>query len=340
MLIILFLIIKIIQYICPYVNGARREIGSGTYRAVFDILRLNVSAAKNITGYLQTAEMSLRCQSAKFILNIKEKLMKKIILFVVISFSRLWKNEFRALVNKVVGVLDQFNPEALNLKFVYDKLVEAQAELSLLLVPEGKHPITTELSANRKNRKTLIRTLVSQIRILNSANAVYNIPQLEIVTPFVVRYLNPIVNVNSTVQTDVLDEMFGKLEVDTTLQAAITELNLNKLFDELEVLHKSIPTYETERSNTKIRQEVITSDVRINGEKALRNLMSEIELAQMKYPELDYNPLIEQLNDLFTFYMAQAKTRSTIRKQAAKSKVSTINTTTTAQNGNSDAVAS
>ncbi len=53
--------------------------------------------------------------------------MKKVI-FIIVSFSRLWKNEFRVLVNKVVSVLDQFDPAALHLKFVYDKLVEVQEE--------------------------------------------------------------------------------------------------------------------------------------------------------------------------------------------------------------------
>jgi hypothetical protein len=266
--------------------------------------------------------------------------MKKIIVFVLISFSRLWKNEFRALVNKVVAILDQCDPVALNIKFVYDRLVEAQAQLSLLKVPAGKHPKTAELSDDRVKRKKLIRTLVSQVRILNSANTVYNIPQLEVITPFVARYLNPIVNANSTVQSDVLDEMFGKLDGDTSLQAAIETLNLKASFDELKVLQQHMSDTETERSNTKDHQEVVTTVVRASGERTLKNLISEIELAQMKYPELDYNPLIEKLNELFTFYMAQAKTRTTIRKQAASSKVSTINTKTTAQNGNSDAVAS
>jgi hypothetical protein len=47
---------------------------------------------------------------------------------------------------------------------------------------------------------------------------------LDVITPFVVRYLNPIVNANSTVQTEVLEEMFLALERDTVTQAAIVGL--------------------------------------------------------------------------------------------------------------------
>lgn len=207
-------------------------------------------------------------------------------------------------------------------------------------VAQGKHLLSKDLSEKRKNRRKLIRTLVSQIRVLNSANAVYAIPQLDVVTSFVVRYLNPIVKVNSTVQTDVLEEMFSTLNGDSTLQTAIETLNMKTSFDELKVLQQSFTQTEMERMNTRIRRLVVTTDVRANAEKALHNLMKEIELSQLKYPELDYSLMIEKLNELFTFYMAQAKTRTTIRKQNASGKVSTINTTTTAENGNSSAVAS
>lgn len=266
--------------------------------------------------------------------------MKKQFVFLFFSFSRLWKNEFRAFVTRVIGILDQFDPLTLNLGFVYDRLVEAQAELSRLKVAYGKHPLTEVISDMRLKRKKLIEALVAQIRTLHKTNTVYSIPQLEVISPFVARYLNPISNVNSTVQDDVLDEMFGKLEGNTALQAAVEATNLRTYFDELKALHRGLAQAVRERSDTLERQEVATNEVRAVADKALRNLMSEIELAQLKYPGLDYNPLIDKLNELIRHYMAKARTRETIRKQAASGKVSTINKTTTAQNGNSDAVAS
>ena len=265
--------------------------------------------------------------------------MNKVVDFILVSFSRIWKNEFRVLVTKVVRVLDKYDPKTLHLTFVYDKLVEALDELRKMQVADGKHILTKGLSEKRKNRRKLIRTLVSQVRVLNSANAVYSIPLLDVVSSFVVRYLNPIVKVNSTVQTDVLEEMFSALDADASLQAAIETLNLKTSFDELRLLQQSFNHTEMQRMETRIRRLVVTSDVRGDAEKALHKVIKEIELAQLKYPELDYTPLVEDLNKYFTFYMAQAKTRTTIRKQNASENVSTINTTTTAENGNSSAVA-
>lgn len=266
--------------------------------------------------------------------------MKKNV-FLTITFPRLWKNEFRDLVNKVVEFLIQHNPVTMDLQFVYDKLVKAQAALRLLHVPYGSHPKTVELSDNREKRNKLIRALVAQIKVLKRANAIYTIPQLEIIAPFVERYLNPIVKSNSSKQTDILKEMYLELEGDTSLNDTITNLNLRSYFDELKGLQLDFTQTVMQRSNSKsVRPKIITSDIRENAELALRNLMNEIELVQMKHPEVDYNPLINNLNETFAFYMSQVKSRSSNKKQiAAKSKVRTINMTTTAQNGNSDAVA-
>jgi len=257
--------------------------------------------------------------------------------FVSVSFSRLRRNEIRVLVNRLVELFEQFDSETLKLTFVFDKLVEAQSDLRLIQTQEGKNPKTAELNVKRDNLKRLIRTLVTQVRVLNTANRVVAIPHLEVLSPVVVRFLNPIVNANSTVQTDVLDEMFSVLEKDDTFQPSIEALNLKVLFDELKVLHQSYSAILTERMNSRIRSVVETSEVRLKTNTALNNLMKEIELAQLKYPEANYNALIEKMNEIFSFYSAQAKARKTIRKKVNVRKVTT--TTTTAQNGNSGAVA-
>ena len=263
-------------------------------------------------------------------------------IFIPITFSRLWKNEFRDLVNLVVEFLIQYNPVTMDLKFVYDMLVTAQAALLQLHVPYGANPKTEVLKDKRQKRSKLVRAIVAQIRVLKQANAVVNIPHLDVLAPFVDRYLSPVIYSNSSTLTDVLKEMFFALDADTSVQDAITNLNLQSRFDELKTLQNGFTQTFIQRSNIKAeRNDVVTLEVRANAKMALTKLLNEIELMQMKHPELDYNPLIKNLNDTFTFYMSQIRTRSTTNQKqiAAKSKVSTINTTT-AQNGNSEAVAS
>lgn len=263
-------------------------------------------------------------------------------IFIPITFSRLWKNEFRDLVNLVVEFLIQYNPVTMDLKFVYDMLVAAQAALLQLHVPYGAHPKTEVLRDKRQKRSKLVRAIVAQIRVLKQANAVVNIPYLDVLAPFVERYLSPVVESNSSTLTDVLKEMFSALDDDTSVQDAITNLNLQSRFDELRALQSGFTQTYIQRSNMKAeRNDVATLEVRAKAELALTKTLNEIELMQMKHPETDYNPLIKNLNDTFAFYMSQVKTRSTTNQKqiAAKTKVSTINTTTTAQNGNSGAVA-
>jgi hypothetical protein len=261
--------------------------------------------------------------------------------FISIIFSRMWKSEFRELVNRVVEFLNQHNPEVLNLKYVYDKLVDAQTSLHLLRVPLGAHPKSEELSEYRMKRNKLIGAIVGHIRVLKKAKTVINLPNVEIVSKFVARYLNPIVNSNSSKKTDTITEMFEVLDSDSSLTDAIAGLNLKSYFDELRVLQLSYIQTVSERSQSYTEnQKIETQVVRANAEIALRNVMSEIELMQLKHPELDYKPLIMNLNETFSSAMVKVKARSTRKKTFAEtSKVANHNTATTAQNGNSDAVA-
>ena len=265
--------------------------------------------------------------------------MRKYI-FLSITFSRLWKSEFRDLVTKVMEIVNNQNPDALDLRFVYNELANAYSGLQLMHVPYGKHPLSSNLSELRMKRMRLIRALVAQIRALQSTNAVYDIPQLEIIAPFVKRYLSPIVGSNSSKTTDTLNEMFSFMNTDHSVTDAINNLNLRNYFEELRVLQSSFAQTESERSSSKSeRQKVNTSEVRINAETALSNLLKEIALMQLKHTDVDYNPLINGINELFASYGSQVKSRSTRRNQTiVKRKDASIQTTTTAQNGNSGAV--
>ncbi len=264
-------------------------------------------------------------------------------IFVSITFSRLWKSEFRDLVNTVVEILKAHNPEELDLKFVYNQLMEAQASLQALHIQYRKDPNTEIIKENRNQLSILIAALVAQIRVLKRANAVYTIPQLNQIAPFVERYLKPIVTSNSVKKSDTLNEMFLVLEGDSSLTEAITNLNLTEYFNELKALQNNfIKNVQLRSKSRSSRNVLLTGEVKEQSKRTLTKVLNEIEIMQLKHPELDYNPLINNLNDTFTSYMSLVKARATSKKTSKmnESNVSTIQMTTTAQNGNSDAVAS
>ena len=63
--------------------------------------------------------------------------------------------------------------------------------------------------------------------------------------------------------------------------------------------------------------------------KALNNLIVSIELGKIKHPELDYEPLINELNAFLGQYQSLDKTRRTISKKAAENKKTVASSTTT-----------
>ena len=58
--------------------------------------------------------------------------------------------------------------------------------------------------------------------------------------------------------------------------------------------------------------------IRANGDKDLRRFFTFVELYQVEYPELDYEPLVKELNTLLSYYKAQLAARAARRAKGAK----------------------
>lgn len=246
--------------------------------------------------------------------------MKKQNVFKPITFSRLRKDEFSYLLHQVVRLTLQEDSESLQLKYVCDELLIAHEQVKQIIVPVGKHSMTAEVVKLRKSRKYIIEAILGKIKSYEKMDKVYAIPELKLLKPQSDRFLKPTAKARSVVQTARLGKMFRILDSSIELQIAIEELKLTKLVEELRKANRAYYDTEIARVDTRIRKQVVTSEVRAIGEKALRNLMKEIELARLKYNQSDYDKLIVKMNELFTLYSSQVKARRTISQKKRLSK--------------------
>lgn len=253
--------------------------------------------------------------------------------FVPGLFQRLPKDDLEVLAKQVVDFVAQKDADSMQIKFVYDELVKAHAQLHLTKVKPGRHPLTSDVVLLKKDRAKLIRAIIALLKVLNSTSKLYSIPQLNEVTEFVVRYLMPLTGAKSSFQTNWLNKMFEELQESVELQAAIEALSMKALFDELAVMNESFQNLEVERVDSRIRKVVDTHVVRKATEKALNNMIKDVELAQLKYPELDYSEIVTKMNEYILMRISIVKARSTARKNTKRRKgenVESIENTTAA----------
>ena len=104
------------------------------------------------------------------------------------------------------------------------------------------------------------------------------------------------------------------------MQEAFNELGFQTYLDELldvNVTHCNM-FMERNRSVSKRTKWDDKLIVKKNCQAVLRNVFDTIELKQMLYPDIDYNPLIELLNNILVHYNKNINTRETYNKKRAE----------------------
>ena len=83
-----------------------------------------------------------------------------------VNFSRLKKLEVRNLAISVIRIVGKHNPEDLQIKEIFDNLVELEPQIELLIKGYASHSLTPEINKLRKKRNAFTRGLLDRIRTI------------------------------------------------------------------------------------------------------------------------------------------------------------------------------
>ena len=106
-----------------------------------------------------------------------------------ISFSRLKKQEVKQLASRVIIAVEGFNPETLQIKEIYDFLVELEPQIESLKLGYISHPISIELIALRKQRIALANGIIDQMKIIENGKISDMGDAVKVALPIVLKYL-------------------------------------------------------------------------------------------------------------------------------------------------------
>jgi len=251
--------------------------------------------------------------------------MSKII--TPISFTKVPKLEFKQLVNHTVEIVAKNDPAALHIDGIYNLLLEVQPQLSKLKVVFRKHELTPTIQKLRSKRKELFASILKMQMTLSKAKLSTMTEELVIVLPFVDKYFKNILGDKTRKANERIEQMFAMLESDAKLKAAVTKVGLIVYIDELKTLDQDL------QNTINVRLESGSKMPRMNTRKikstisiAMSDLVDAIELAYKEYPEVDYMPLVNEINLLFIEFSTNIKATVTRNKNSAKTENNTATT--------------
>lgn len=232
-----------------------------------------------------------------------------------VPYSRVRKLEFPDLVNSVIQIVEEYNPETMHIADQYNLLLEVQPQLSSLVVYNKKLSETKELDALRLRRKNILHGLVRQTIALKKTGLNAQKLSIEIVSPFVLNYWQNLKSLNGFMITESLKQMMLAIDRDSSIKDAFTALGLMEVVNELKTIEASIGTTSRKRSKSKLKlPKMNTRQIKRDVGNALADLTEAIKLAQKAHPELNYMPMVEEINNLLETYHSKIKSRSTRSK--------------------------
>lgn len=239
-----------------------------------------------------------------------------------IKFSRLWKLEVAELANSVIEIVEKYNPETLKIDEIFDLLVEQRPQIELLEVEYGPHPITQELQNLRRRRIAFAQGIINQVRTIEYGKMEGTVEPMKVVKPVVNRYLLNLSRNNNRITSQKVTQFFEHIEEKPEVNTAMEALDLTLYLNQLQSVHSVLrEQFNNRRDSISKRPKGITPSVVKSILTAMKNLFLQIELAQVKNPELDYTPLVDELNDELTNFGWLINMRASYNKKKAEGNI-------------------
>ena len=265
--------------------------------------------------------------------------MKRKVL-VIFSLSKVRKSELPEIMNAILAIVEKYDPVALKIVGMYNLLAELKPLLDKLSVQYDGYPNPKEFVTQRKMRNKLLSAILSNLWSVENVEVASKAQQAALAVPFLNQYLKGIMSVNSSVKNGRVNQLLINLEDNDSMNDALEVMGFSDYIAQLKTCQQYLNRAVNHRREVlAVRPLHNIQDAQTRIVNAISNLLSAIELAKVEHTELDYMPLINELNVLLGSKQALIKSRETRRKntvakktKAAESSLkvdSTANKTTT-----------
>lgn len=250
-----------------------------------------------------------------------------------IPFSKLLKQETPELADQVIAIVDSHNPEELKIKEVYDLLVAKQPLIKNLRTGFGAHPITLQLKPMREEMMLHISYIKLQLRLVtNQWSKEHEKDWTVVKTAIDYHLLNLRSSKNESVLIGRITGFFDEMSTNEELADALDTLDFTPLLEKLQSAHATIQQHLSKRSiSISQRPNEKHAEVADTVVEAIKDLFKQIEVAQLKNPDLDYAPLFNELNVLATKFRNQVSLRLAHNRRKAEEQKENEATDTTPQ---------
>ena len=214
-----------------------------------------------------------------------------------LRLSKLWKLERVEYVNQVIKIVDEHDPEALKISDMYNLLVARQPEIDQLNVRYRAHPMTVSIQHLRSLRGLHISNILGRLKLVRKEKGDLD-GDVKLVRTEIDRHFgNFRSSKNEAIKIQKVEKFNTAVEASQELEEALSELGFTSLMNDLRSVHSRIKSNsELRNKSIAARPQTKTNDLQKVVDDSIVNLFTDIRLAMLRNPEINYNPLIADLN--------------------------------------------
>lgn len=239
-----------------------------------------------------------------------------------IPFSRLLKLEVPQLAKLVLGIVEKHSPESLLIEKAFNDFDLLKPEIESLIVGYGPHPLTPRIDAERQKRLLYATSISFQIRGLVRGYINGTEESVELAKQAVNLYLLNLRATNEEIINEKIDQFLSEIDANEELENAMLALGFSPYIDELRSAHSTLKELVRMRNASISKRPKGVTPVSIKSIlEGVKQLFNRIASAKLDNKELDYNPLISELNETLIRYASLIKTRESILKKKKETPV-------------------
>lgn len=257
--------------------------------------------------------------------------MKKKII-VNLSFVKIRNSEIPEIMNAILAIVEKYDPVALKIAGMYNLLSELKPLLDRLSLKYNGYPNSLELKQCREFRDKLLKAILAHMSAIEKAGLPSTAQQAALALPYLKSCMNGILLENTDTKSARISRLIHGMDENESLKAAFDALGFTVYTDELTTTQLNFISGLNARIENKTeRKGKKATEARDKITLAIDNLLNAIELARVEHSDIDYMPLINELNVLIDSKLTMVKTRTTRNKNSAeKTTTVALSPTTTA----------
>lgn len=118
----------------------------------------------------------------------------------------------------------------------------------------------------------------------------------------------------------------SEIKATPSIESAFSSLGISSLIEQLQVANTEFEKVFMQRTKENAQIEKIDSKkIRLEADKVIRRFFQYLELYQEEYEDVNYLPLVTEINELMSYYKAQLAARATRRKTKKENEVDKTN---------------